>query len=69
MERNGHLLRNSMSKFYYCEDCKKAVNLDRKKTDEFWRGKIDYITVCDSCKGSNWKAIIDSPNGEPKECL
>lgn len=49
-----------MSNFYFCEDCKKAVDL---KPD---RSSKRYYS-CKECSGSNWKAIIDTPNGETEE--
>jgi hypothetical protein len=52
-----------MSNFYYCNDCKKHVIY--KHEAEF---RINNTKeVCKECEGTNWKEIIDSPNGEPKE--
>lgn len=57
-----------MSNFYYCDSCKKPVDLKHKivwdqNTSER-QGKIKYL--CKECGGTNWHAMIDSPGGYPK---
>jgi len=58
-----------MSNFYYCNDCEKSVAITHKiiwdQSSSEREGKIRWF--CKECGGTNWKAIIDSPNGEPKE--
>lgn len=53
-----------MSNFYYCNDCKRAVDLIG-----FIHGNKEYVTalVCKECHGSHWKAIIDTPSGEKEK--
>ena len=53
-----------MSNFYYCYDCKRAVDLKG-----YANGHKNYVTSlhCKECEGLNWKAIIDSPSGETEE--
>ena len=53
---------------YFCADCDESTLLrevDDKSASYFETLRIKW--VCANCGGTNWKTIIDSPNGEPKE--
>lgn len=56
-----------MSNSYYCNDCKKPVDLKNKFKGFGLKRKDLSEQVCKECGGTNWKAMIDSPNGYPKE--
>lgn len=56
-----------MSNFYYCNDCKKDVDLIVLKNDGNMLGHRHQDLACKECGGTNWKAMIDSSGGEPKE--
>ena len=50
-----------MSSFYYCNDCKKPVDLIMIDLDGY------PILACKECKNwESWQAIIDSPGGYQK---
>ena len=47
-----------MSNFYYCNDCRKAVDLkESQKQYDLW---TDYKRACNECGGTNWEAKIDN---------
>jgi len=58
-----HKGNKRMSSFYYCNDCKKAVDLKMHDTQKYY----GLMQVCKECASANWKAIIDTPSGEKKQ--
>ena len=60
-----------MSSFYYCNDCKKAVDLVgvilRHPHNPIDPSMAKEVYECKECGGLNWKAIIDTPSGEKEK--
>lgn len=52
-----------MSNFYYCNDCKKPVDLETEQVEadhsDFSYDTSNCETVCKECGGTNWHAEID----------
>ena len=54
-----------MSSFYYCNDCKKPVDI---ASGTFWENGIpEEITCCSECLKPNIESIIDTPSGEKEK--
>lgn len=43
---------------YFCNDCKKAVDLKKSDIPELESTYYGFH-VCKECHGTNWKAVID----------
>ena len=57
-----------MSNFYYCNDCKKPVDVRTFSGEPYKKHYgTDPVFMCRNCFGMNVKAIIDTPSGEKEK--
>jgi len=48
-----------MSNYYYCNECLRPTDLEKKEVPDKYYGVKKYKLVCIHCGSANIKAIID----------